>query len=218
MAEAVKVIFEIILSLAAIFSLGWAAFKYHQAIKDSITANQTSNTLILKQLADLNTKLETATKISNYELKTNGGKSLKDVLLKAYALLQTLVSKEEINFYLDHQPKYECDSNGNLIKANYKWREITGMSENDALAKQWIKSVHPEDRNKVNEAWENFLEKQYPFEITHRIVNTDNLEIYTVVSRAIQKAHDNDIDTIVGTFEIISTKPHEEITRLRKTA
>ena len=218
MAEAIKVIFEIILSSAAIFSLGWAAFKYNQAIKDSISANQQSNELILKQLGDLNSKLETATKISNYELKTNGGKSLKDVLLKAYALLQTLDSKEEINFYLDHQPKYECDSNGNLIKANYKWREITGMSENDALAKQWIKSVHPDDRNKVNESWENFLTKQYPFEVAHRIINTDTLEVYTVMSRAIQKTRDNDIDTIVGTFEIISIKPHEEITRLRKTA
>ncbi len=218
MAESIKVIFEIIISLSAIFSLGWAAFKYHQAIKSSIKANQESNTLILKQLAELNSKLETATKISNYELKTNGGKSLKDVLLKAYALLQTLVSKEEINFYLDHQPKYECDSNGNLTKANYKWREITGMSENDALMKQWIKSVHPDDRNKVNDAWENFLTKQYPFEITHKIVNSDTLEVYTVMSRAIQKIHDNDIETIVGTFEIISIKPHEEITRLRKTA
>lgn len=218
MGEAVKLVFEIIISLGAIFGFGWAAFKYHQAIKDSITANQQSNALILKQLADLNTKLETATKISNYELKTNGGKSLKDVLLKAYSLLQTLVSKEEINFYLDCQPKYECDSNGNLTKANYKWREITGMSENDALMKQWIKSVHPDDRNKVNESWENFLTKQYPFEITHRIVNLDTLEIYTVMSRAIQKNNNSEIDTIVGTFEIISTKPHEEHTKLRKTA
>lgn len=216
--EAVKLLFEIVVLIGTILGFIWGAFKYHQTIKDSINSNKEKNDLILKQLSELTTKLETATKISNYELKTNGGKSLKDVLLKAYALLQTLVSKEEINFYLDHQPKYECDSNGNLIKANYKWREITGMSENDALAKQWIKSVHPDDRNKVNDAWEGFLTKQYPFEITHRIVNIDTLEVYTVMSRAIQKTKDNDIDTIVGTFEIISIKPHEEITRLRKTA
>lgn len=208
--------------LSAVFIASWKLFRWLNKIEnqkiydlfDSIKQNQDN---YFKEISLIKTALSKILQISEKEWTRNGGSSGLDKITKTKEMVNTLLEKEEINFYLDSQPKYECDSNGLCIKANYKWRELTGLSENDALGNQWIKAIHPNDRDKVHRAWENFISKEYPFEEIYRIVNLTLSKIFVVRGRAISKTDANGIELIVGTFEVLETKNHEQNQELVST-
>jgi PAS domain S-box-containing protein len=194
----------------------FAAIKYYFLFKTSVEDMSKNYAEMKQQSADNMELFKKATEITNYELKTNGGKSIKDVLLKVYGLVQELVDKEDIAFYLDSQPKLEYDSNGYCLKANYKWRELTGLSENDAEGRGWYKAIHEGDRDRVADKWEDTVNRGFEFEDTYRIINRNNAEIHWVKGVAIPKMDNNDLKFICATFEI-QEKPKTHV-KLHKTA
>lgn len=198
------------------FGLGaWRLFKWinkreAQDILDIVENIQENQKHYLEKVKNIESALSKILQISQKEWTRNGGSSGLDKITKTYEYVNTLLEKDEINFYLDNQPKYECDSNGHCHKVNYKWRDLTGLSENNAIGNQWMRAIHPGDRDRVHTAWENFIHKHYPFEENYRIVNlVENKVLYV---RGIAKAikNDNNIDLIVGTFEVIETKKYEQ--------
>lgn len=63
------------------------------------------------------------------------------------------------------------DAKGHCIKVNSKWISITGLPEADALGHNWILSVHPEDREHVQERWQYMVDNNTPFEEVFRYQN-----------------------------------------------
>lgn len=185
-----------------LIAFGFGAIKYYFLFKKTAEEMSKNYAEMKKQNSENMELFKKATEITNYELKTNGGKSIKDVLLKVYGLVQELVDKEDIAFYLDSQPKLEYDSNGFCTKANYKWRELTGLSENDAEGRGWYKSIHEGDREKVADQWEDTVNRGFEFEATYRIVNRNNADIHWVKGVAIPKMDANNLKFICSTFEI----------------
>jgi len=61
-----------------------------------------------------------------------------------------------------------CDSLGNCIKVNSKWIALTGLSERDALGHNWLLAIHPEDREHVQQKWQDMVENYNPFEEVFR--------------------------------------------------
>jgi len=214
--ENIGLVLGVILSVASIIAIIFGAVKYYFLFKKSMET-MSKNYLEMKEENKKNIEIfKKATEITNYELKTNGGKSIKDVLLKVYGLVQELVDKEDIAFYLDNQPKLEYDSNGYCLKANYKWRELTGLSENDAEGRGWYKAIHEGDRDRVADKWEDTVNRGFEFEDTYRIINRNNAEIHWVKGVAIPKMDNNDLKFICATFEI-QEKPKTHV-KLHKTA
>lgn len=201
--------------LAAIFGVTWRVVMWfnkreNQKLLDIVKNIQGNQESYFIKVQNIETALSKILQISQKEWTRNGGSSGLDKITKTYEYVNTLLEKDEINFYLDNQPKYECDSNGHCHKVNYKWRDLTGLSENNAIGNQWMRAIHPGDRDRVHTAWENFIHKHYPFEENYRIVNlVENKVLYV---RGIAKAikNDNNIDLIVGTFEVIETKKYEQ--------
>ena len=204
------------LGIISLIGSAFAAIKYYFLFKTSVTEMSNNYAEMKKQSAENIEMFKKATEITNYELKTNGGKSIKDVLLKVYGLVQELVDKEDIAFYLDNQPKLEYDSNGYCLKANYKWRELTGLSENDAEGRGWYKAIHEGDRDRVADKWEDTVNRGFEFEDTYRIINRNNAEIHWVKGVAIPKMDNSDLKFICATFEI-QEKPKTNV-KLHKTA
>lgn len=77
-----------------------------------------------------------------------------------------------------------CDSNGKCIKVNSKWITLTGLPERDALGHNWLLAIHPEDRERVQDKWQEMLEKCTPFEEVFRYQHRITEEITTVKCHA----------------------------------
>lgn len=61
-----------------------------------------------------------------------------------------------------------CDSTGNCIKVNSKWITLTGLPERDALGHNWLLAIHPDDREHVQEKWQDMVDNFNPFEEVFR--------------------------------------------------
>lgn len=77
-----------------------------------------------------------------------------------------------------------CDSKGKCIKVNSKWITLTGLPERDALGHNWLLAIHPDDREHVQEKWQDMLENYTPFEEVFRYQHRLTHEITTVKCHA----------------------------------
>lgn len=48
---------------------------------------------------------------------------------------------------------FRTDSDGAYIVSNSLWRRFSGLEDADASGEGWLMSVHPEDRERIREAW-----------------------------------------------------------------
>lgn len=53
---------------------------------------------------------------------------------------------------------YQTMRNGDCVYVNDRWCEIAGMSAGDAQGKGWLGTLHPEDLERVSEAWRRAVE------------------------------------------------------------
>lgn len=77
-----------------------------------------------------------------------------------------------------------CDAEGKCITVNNSWVALTGLQEKDALGHNWQLSVHPDDREHVQEKWKQMVEKSAPFEEVFRYMHRDTNVITTVQCHA----------------------------------
>lgn len=196
----------------------WFIFNYlSKNFKDPIKQVIDSQTAIFQKVDVFESKLDKVCKIVGYEFQKNGGGSSIDKIDRIEKAVNIIIDRQLIDFYLDHQPKYECDSNGYCIRVNYRWREITGLSEEEALGNQWLKAVHLKDRESLQKDWELFINKSIPFEREYRILHPQTLEEIKVFGRAIKKQTDKSINIIIGTFDIIKETKNAKNNQLAKS-
>jgi PAS domain S-box-containing protein len=84
-----------------------------------------------------------------------------------------------------------CDSKGKCIKVNSKWITLTGLPEREALGHNWLLAIHHDDRDRVQEKWQDMLENYTPFEEVFRYQHRLTHEITTVKCHATDVLDDN---------------------------
>ena len=65
---------------------------------------------------------------------------------------------------------YQTDAEGKCTFVNKRWCEISGYSPVDALRHWWAKNVHPEDHERVAEAWRTAAELGGQVDLEYRFV------------------------------------------------
>jgi PAS domain S-box-containing protein len=101
-----------------------------------------------------------------------------------YKIVNSILESLEIG-------QFVCDSNGDCIKVNGKWVSLTGLTESEALGHNWLLSVHPQDREVVQEKWINLIEHNNPFEEIFRYQHRITKEITKVKCTATDIFDDN---------------------------
>lgn len=101
------------------------------------------------------------------------------------------------------------DSNGNCIYSNHKFKDISGLSAEESLGSGWLRSVHPDDHEKVAHAWDRATKTAQSFEQILRYQRSDG----TIAWCNLKAASINATDTVSGwvsTIEDITAKREAE--------
>jgi len=101
-----------------------------------------------------------------------------------YKIVNSILESLEIG-------QFVCDSNGDCIRVNGKWVSLTGLTESEALGHNWLLSVHPSDREFVQEKWINLIEHNTPFEEIFRYQHRISKDITKVKCTATDIFDDN---------------------------
>lgn len=68
---------------------------------------------------------------------------------------------------------FRTDKDGNCVYVNAKWREIAGMSTEEALEDGWINAIHIDDREMVLNEWNNCVQEGRDFSMEYRFETSD---------------------------------------------
>ena len=71
-----------------------------------------------------------------------------------------------------HAFVWTADADGKILDVR-NWRELRGENPADLLGSRWIDLVHPEDRERTLQAWEEALTSKRDYVVEHRIEQPD---------------------------------------------
>ena len=146
------------------------------------------------------------------ELKMNGGASIKDVVNKINHTTQEIktdvdyIKKRNANrIYMDSQPIFESDENGNCFRVNKRWMELTGYSQEEAAGYGWMGCIANEvAKQRVYDKWDAMIKDYDRFDEVFQIRNNINKEPITVRCIAIvERNAKRSIEYILATMEKI---------------
>ncbi len=78
---------------------------------------------------------------------------------------------------------WTADANGNLLDIR-NWRELRGENPAPFLGTSWIDLIHPDDRERTLQAWNEAVESKRDYSIEHQFVQPDDLYRW-MLSRAV---------------------------------
>jgi diguanylate cyclase (GGDEF)-like protein/PAS domain S-box-containing protein len=73
---------------------------------------------------------------------------------------------------------FVTDPQGQCRYVNERWRQMTGLTAEQAVGVPWTQPLHPDDRNHAIEVWRQMIEKGNEFVIDHRFRSASGREIW----------------------------------------
>ena len=99
---------------------------------------------------------------------------------------------------------FHTDAQGVTTYVNPKWCQISGLSADDALGNGWLRSVHPDDREKLNTNWIASTQQRSASSAEYRFIRPDG-SVAWVLGQAVQEKDANDeLVGYVGTITDIT--------------
>jgi len=132
-------------------------------------------------------------------------------LLNSQRRYQTLTESSPVGIF-------HTDASGYTTYVNPRWRQITGLSMEEALGNGWLKSVDENDRNFIAKSWAAASKTQGPSMAEYRFKRPDG-KIAWVLGQAIPEINaDNKVVGYIGTTTDITErkKAEEEIASILK--
>lgn len=99
---------------------------------------------------------------------------------------------------------FYTDARGDCLYANERWCEIAGLREDEVLGQGWVKSLHPEDRERVQEEWYKAAKTQETFRSEYRFQRSDGSETWLIGQGAPQADREGKVVGYVGTITNIT--------------
>lgn len=99
-------------------------------------------------------------------------KKVDEVLRQSEEKFRTLTELSHVGTFLN-------DSQGKAIYVNPRCADIVGVPANEALNFDWVEYLHPDDRERVVNAWEKAVENNEPFKQEYRYVHPDGRTVWT---------------------------------------
>ena len=133
----------------------------------------------------------------------------REVAERHTAELRLRASELRFQTLADNSPTgiFHSDAAGRTVYVNRAWTEITGLTAKEAVGDGWQEAIHPEDRQRKIDDWQEALAKDAPVRGgEYRILSPDGTEKW-VVGQAVP-LHDGDgaVSGYVGTLTDITER------------
>ena len=105
---------------------------------------------------------------------------------------------------------FRTDANGATTYVNPKWCEISGLSYDDALGDGWLNAVHPDDKEKISEGWQESTQLKKGSISDYRFLRPDGA-IAWVMGQAVPEINsEKQIVGYIGTITDITERKQAE--------
>ncbi|QKG81051.1 PAS domain S-box protein [Tenuifilum thalassicum] len=98
---------------------------------------------------------------------------------------------------------FRTDANGKTTYVNPKWTELSGLTFEEALDDNWIKALHPEDREKSLSVWKERVNQKVPSRAEYRFLKPDGTVTW-VLGNALPEILDDKVTGYIGTITDIT--------------
>ncbi|HEY9810990.1 MAG TPA: PAS domain S-box protein [Halomicronema sp.] len=108
----------------------------------------------------------------------------KQVITTEKEALKELHRREERKRYLakaTSQIFWVTNAKGEIEFDVPGWKEMTGQTKEEMQNRGWLNALHPEDRTKTAQLWENSLRNKTVFETKYRLRKIDGTYVYSLV-------------------------------------
>jgi PAS domain S-box-containing protein len=123
---------------------------------------------------------------------------------QAKELLRT--SEEQFRTLCEFAPIgiFKSDSFGSTTYCNQQLEEISGLSFKESLGHGWSRSIHPDDRLKSVNAWNEAVARGHTLELETRYLTSQGKTVWVRMLSNPLKSQDNTIIGFVGTVEDVT--------------
>lgn len=168
----------------------WVAFTYF--FKNVIEPQKAFLASVEKLHKDISELQSTIKNLQSIQIgkDANESRQVKELVVETHHLVQELISRYQIDFMIDSQPKIEFDANFFCIQVNDSFTKVTGLSRLEAEGRGWLKCMVDFDAERVNKRIYSNLEAGVPIEVENfKLRNGKNayLRVFAVKSANVQK-------------------------------
>lgn len=112
---------------------------------------------------------------------------------------------------------FRTDAHGKTTYVNPKWCELSGLTPDQAMGDDWIKAVHPDDRQRVMNGWSDKVNKAESSTTDYRFLKPDGTVVW-VLGNALPEESNGKITGYIGTITDITPlkQTQEKLSRSEK--
>ncbi|MEL7038758.1 MAG: PAS domain S-box protein [Cyanobacteria bacterium J06592_8] len=107
---------------------------------------------------------------------------------------------------------FRSDEAGNCLYVNECWCQIAGLSGEEALGQGWLKTLHPDDQDRVFQGWEDAVRDRRSFQLEYRFQRADKSITWVFGQAVAERDITGKIKGFVGSITDISDRKKAEAT------
>lgn len=158
-AATVVLVGAVISAVKTIYKDGWGEFK-----RRWITPRKSRREMLEKVIARVES-IDTKVERVDRELRTNGGSSLKDVVVMIDERTQKIQARIDHQDETNKRPMFHLDAAGKMCFVNAAFRELVDAEEHDLFHQNYLARIVPESRQLLDSEIREAIAKRMPFDV-----------------------------------------------------
>jgi PAS domain S-box-containing protein len=121
-------------------------------------------------------------------------------------------SEEHFRQTLEQQPAllWTSDAEGRITDVGPQWVMLTAIAKEEALGDGWIKGLHPDDRARAAQVWQESVLTGQPYDVEYRCGREDSSCRWMRARAMARRGASGEIIQWYGTLEVLDDRRTEE--------